>query len=163
MNELYLVTGAAGHLGRTVVQHLLERGKRVRILVLPEEQNLPPGVNEVYYGDVRKKESLQPFFQAPQDTELIVIHCAGIVSIATKYVQNVYDVNVIGTKNIVDVSQQSKVKKFVYVSSVHAIPEKEKGETITEVTEFDPDEVVGLYAQTKAEATWTRLFDDFDH
>ena len=39
------------------------------------------------------------------------------------------------------------------MSSVHAIPEKPKGITITETTEFSPDRVVGLYAKTKAEAT----------
>ncbi|MFR1215133.1 MAG: hypothetical protein ACLSCV_10920 [Acutalibacteraceae bacterium] len=31
-----------------------------------------------------------------------------------------------------------KVKKLVHTSSVHAIPEKSHGETITEVSEFDP-------------------------
>lgn len=93
------------------------------------------------------------FFDNPLDKDLIVIHCAGIVSITTKYQQKLYDVNVTGTKNIVDLSQKYKVEKLVYVSSVHAIPEKEEGQIVHEVTEFNPDDVVGLYAKTKAEAT----------
>lgn len=153
MNELYLITGAAGHLGSTLVRRLLELNKHVRALVLPNEKHVPEGAIEICYGDVRNKESLLTFFDNPQDKDLIVIHCAGIVSIATKYQQQVYDVNVSGTKNIIDLSQQHQVKKLVYVSSVHAIPEKKKGETIYEVSEFNPEEVVGLYAQTKSEAT----------
>ena len=49
------------------------------------------------------------------------------------------DVNVNGTKNIVELCLRHDVKKLVHTSSVHAIPEKSHGETITEVSEFDPD------------------------
>ena len=43
--------------------------------------------------------------------------------------------------------------KMVYVSSVHAIPEKPKGCTITEDCEFSPGLVDGDYAKSKATAT----------
>lgn len=39
-----------------------------------------------------------------------------------------------------------------YVSSVHSITKKPNNETITEITNFDSEKVVGLYAKTKAEA-----------
>ena len=84
---------------------------------------------------------------------MIVIHCAGIVSISSKYEQKVYDVNVLGTKNIVDLSLQYGVRKLIYVSSVHAIPEKPMGQCMTEECTFSADAVTGLYARTKAEAT----------
>ncbi|MEG1957370.1 MAG: NAD-dependent epimerase/dehydratase family protein [Lachnospiraceae bacterium] len=151
--KIYLVTGAAGHLGGVLVRKLISQKEKVRILVLPGEQNLPKGNVEVCYGDVRKKESLSSFFNGSEEKEVTVIHCAGIVSIASKYQQNVYDVNVIGTKNIVDLCMQHHVKKLIYVSSVHAIPEKPSGETIREVAEFNPRQVVGLYAKTKSVAT----------
>ena len=153
MKDLYLITGAAGHLGSTIVRRLLELDKSVRVLVLPDEKNVPEGDVEVCYGDIRKQGSLTTFFDNPEKKELIIIHCAGIVSIASKYQQEVYEVNVLGTKNIIDLSQKNQVKKFIYVSSVHAIPEKEKGKIISEVSEFNPDDVVGLYAKTKSEAT----------
>lgn len=153
MEELYLITGAAGHLGNTLVRKLSEQGRRVRALVLPGEKNIPDGGIEVCYGDVRKTESLTAFFDNPQGKALIVVHCAGIVSIASGYDQRVYDVNVRGTKNIVDLCQKHGVSKLVHVSSVHAIPELEKGEIICEVDGFDPVRVVGHYAKTKAEAT----------
>ena len=153
MNELYLVTGAAGFLGNTLVRRLVELGKNVRILVLPDEKNMPKGDVEVYYGDVCEPESLINFFNTPQGKELVVIHTAGIVSIASKFDQRVFDVNVKGTENIVSLCEANNVKKLIYISSVHAIPEKPKGETIYETDKFNPDDVVGLYAKTKAEAT----------
>lgn len=153
MDKLYLITGAAGHLGSTLVLKLLKEKKSVRALVLSNEKNINNKNIEVFYGDVRNKESLLPFFNNPQNKELVVIHCAGIISISSKYQQEVYDVNVLGTKNIVDFSIEHNVKRFIYVSSVHAITEKSPGEVVLEVKEFNPDDVVGLYAKTKAEAT----------
>lgn len=153
MNELYLVTGAAGHLGNAIVHRLLELGKDVRALVLPHEKHIPAANIEIFYGDVCNKESLEAYFENPQKKDMIVIHCAGIVSIASKYQQKVYDVNVNGTKNLVDLCEKHNVKKLVYVSSVHAIPEKPKGQTISETNLFDSDDVVGLYAKTKSQAT----------
>jgi dihydroflavonol-4-reductase len=152
MERLYLVTGAAGHLGSAVVRKLTERGKSVRVLVLPGEKHIPKNT-EVFYGDVRNVHSLVPCFENQNHREFIVIHCAGIVTISSKYQQNVYDVNVVGTKNIVDLCKTYHVSKLVYVSSVHAIPEKPHGTIITETADFDPDHVFGFYAKTKAEAT----------
>lgn len=113
----------------------------------------PHGDIEICYGDIREPESLLDFFHNPQNRDLIVIHTAGIVSIASKFQQNVYDVNVMGTKNIVSLCEKNRVKKLIYTSSVHAITEKPIGQTISESNTFNPDDVVGLYAKTKAEAT----------
>ena len=153
MDQLYLVTGAAGHLGSALIARLLELGKDVRALVLPGEKNIPPGDYELFYGDVTNKDDIKTFFSNPDSKDLIVIHCAGIVTITSKFQQKVYDVNVNGTKNIVDLSRQNAVKKLIYVSSVHAIPEKPLGETMTEIYDFNPADVVGPYAKTKSEAT----------
>ncbi len=153
MDELFLITGGAGYLGNTLVRQLLKQKKKIRILALPGEENIPQGQLEVVYGDILKPETLQAFFKNDGKQDLIVIHAAGIVSIASKYQQKIHDINVTGTKNIIGLCQDHKVKKLVYISSVHAIPEEEKGQTMTEVAVFDPDAVVGLYAKTKAQAT----------
>ena len=152
---LYLVTGAMGYLGNTIISKLAAQGKLIRGLALPNDNTISytqPNV-EIVHGDVRDKDSLTSFFSHNPDTELIVIHTAAIVSISSKVDKKVVDVNVNGTKNIVELCLRHKVKKLVHTSSVHAIPEKSHGETITEVSEFDPKSVHGLYAKTKAAAS----------
>lgn len=152
MEMLYFVTGAAGHLGSVITRQLINSGKEVRAFVLPNEKYAPDKA-KLYFGDICDKESIRPCFENLNGRQLVVIHCAGIVSIASKFNQGVYDVNVTGTKNIVDLCKEYCASKLVYVSSVHAIPEKPNGITITEITEFSPKHVVGLYAKTKAKAT----------
>lgn len=152
--KLYLVTGALGHVGNTLVRKLVADGCTVRGFAVEAERALPdkPDI-DIVYGDVRDRDSLERFFDNPDKRELIVVHTAGIVAITSKFDQTIYDVNVKGTQNIVDLCMEHKVKKLVYVSSVHAIPETPDGGVIKEVDHFDPDKVHGLYAKTKAEAT----------
>ena len=152
---MYLVTGAAGHLGGAVIAQLCAQKKMVRALVLdgdPNAARLPASV-ERFTGDVTDLKSLEPAFAVRRGQKLVVIHAAGIVSIASKYDPRVYRVNVQGTRNIVDLCCEKKVKRLVHVSSVHAIPERPRGEAISEVDRFDPALVEGVYAKTKAEAT----------
>ncbi|MGI6257261.1 MAG: SDR family NAD(P)-dependent oxidoreductase [Anaerovoracaceae bacterium] len=159
MKKLYIITGAFGHLGNTLVKMLLQKGERVRCLALPQENlscvDIPASDNiRVITGDVLDKDSLHALFALDDSPcEVIVIHAAGIVSIASKYVQKVVDVNVTGTKNIIEMCLEHNVSKLIYISSVHAIPELPDRRTITEVDSFEPDLVEGLYAKTKAEAT----------
>ena len=85
--------------------------------------------------------------------ETIVIHTAGIIDISNHVSPELYDVNVNGTKNILALCREYLVKRLVYVSSVHALPEQKRGNVTGEIRDFSPDAVVGGYAKTKAEAT----------
>ena len=152
MEKIYLVTGANGHLGSTIINLLLKEKKKVRAFVLENDVLHLDKIVEIIRGNITDKKSIYPLFKDLENKEVIVIHCAGIVTIASKFDQKVYDVNVVGTKNIADVALEYKVKKFIHVSSVHAILE-EKNKTIKEVDKFYPNKVEGLYAKTKAEAS----------
>lgn len=152
MKTIYIVTGANGFLGNNIVRKLLEKKEEVRALVLENDplRSLDGLDCSIYYGDVTNKDSLKEIFEVKKDISLVVIHCAAIVSIASKDNLKMYEVNVNGTKNIVDKVLETKAK-LVYVSSVHAIEERPNKETIVEVGQFDPDKVKGQYAKTKAE------------
>ena len=54
MKNLYIVTGANGHLGNTIIRILLERGERVRGLILPSEEPDFPDRAEYVKGDVAR-------------------------------------------------------------------------------------------------------------
>lgn len=151
--EIYLVTGAGGHLGGTVVRELLRQGKMVRAFLMTGEQADLPEEVEVFYGDVRRKESMVPFFWTLGYRKVNVIHCAGIVTIKSRAEQRVWDVNVRGTRNVLQLCTEYQVDRLVYVSSVHAIPELPKGRCMEEVELFSEESVTGPYAQSKAAAT----------
>lgn len=154
MEELYFVTGAYGHLGNVIVNKLLSKGYKVRAFAVPEDKGKNPFKGEVntVYGNICNSEDVEKFLDPDYNGKRYVIHAAGIVSISSKYSQNVYDVNVGGTKNVLEACKKYNVDKLVYVSSVHAIPIV-KGGVTKEVKKFNPEEVEGLYARTKAEAT----------
>ena len=126
--DKYILTGVTGHLGGVVARLLLEQGKPVVGLYLPGEENSFPAIRSVY-GNVRDKESLRGLFGS--EGEAIVIHCAGHISISSFDGPDMWETNVLGTRNIVDLALEYGVKKFVYVSSVHAIPELPMGQTIS--------------------------------
>ena len=55
METLYLITGAAGHLGSVITRKLVETGKLVRALAIPNEKHLPEKA-EIYFDDVGLKK-----------------------------------------------------------------------------------------------------------
>lgn len=152
MKNIYIITGANGHLGNTILRRIDRANNQVRGLIMPGQTPEIAGVN-YYYGDVTKPETLRDIFENTFGADVFVIHTAGIISIEDKVSPQLYAVNVEGTRNILNLCIEHKVKRLVYVSSVHAIPEGTKGGTLTEVEHFSPDQVVGGYAKTKAEAT----------
>lgn len=153
MKKTYIITGANGHLGNTMIRILRKSGAQIRGLILPGEQ-VSGGANIRYIeGDVRDAASLEALFEGLEDRDVYVIHTAGIIDISEHVSERMYEVNVGGTRNIVRLCLEHRVKRLVYVSSVHAIPEKGKLNVLKEVQHFSPDEVVGGYAKTKAEAT----------
>jgi dihydroflavonol-4-reductase len=163
LKTIYIVTGAAGHLGSHVVRQLLASGRQVRALVLPNESCMPylessfaDNFKQIV-GNVLYPSSLLPLFEGDIETEFVVIHCAGIVSISKKFDKKIYNVNVVGTKNIVDICVQNKVKRLVYVSSVHALPLMPDNQVMKEIDFFDENKVEGCYAKTKAIASQTVL------
>ena len=154
MEQTYLLTGATGFLGRSVVQLLLLRGCRVAALVTEKDplcDTLPEEVVR-YRGDLTDKASMRDFF-AGGGNSFCVLHCAGIVSVASRPGEIIYRVNVDGTQNVIDLCREFGAEKLVYVSSVHAIAEKPAPQTITEPNRFSPEDILGDYGKSKAMAT----------
>lgn len=153
MKRLYIITGAAGHLAGTLIQYLRKEDCHIRGLILPTEEGTDDAQLTFYRGDVTQPETLVPLFANTECNEVIVIHTAGLISIKEEVTPELYKVNVEGTRNIIDMCVRHHVKRLVYVSSVHAIPETDETATVTEAASFSKDKVTGAYAATKAEAT----------
>ena len=158
-NRIYLLTGAAGFLGSNICLQLLEKGCKVRALVLPNDKSVKfiPKDVEVVIGDLTDEASLEPFFAVPEGYRSVMIHCASMVTVDPVFSDKLMDVNVGGTRNIITkVLAHPECEKMVYVSSTGAIPEQPHGTPITEVSKFTPVDdrkVVGAYSLSKAIAT----------
>ena len=103
------------------------------------------------FGDVTDRATLIPVFEWAEGCR--VIHCAGMVSVAAGQGEALGRINVQGTENIAGLCLEYGAKRLVYVSSVHAIPERPMGEVITEECRVSPELVHGAYAKSKAAAT----------
>ncbi len=148
---MILVTGATGHIGNVLVRRLLELGEKVRVFIPPSEKVAPfDGLNiEIKVGDIRNYNDVDKALKGID----YVFHLAGIISITPGKEKIMYDVNVRGTKNIVDASLANNVKRLIYTSSIHAFPDLPKDKIIDEHIKIDPDKAVGEYGKTKALAT----------
>ena len=114
MYQTYLITGATGFLGRAVLQLLLAHSCRILALVMdkdPLAYMIPENVT-VFCGDLTDKDTLRSFFAAGGDN-FCVLHCAGIVSVASKPDEAIYRVNVQGTQNIIDLCCEFGAEKLV--------------------------------------------------
>ena len=159
MGRIYLVTGAAGFVGSNVCAQLLEKGEKVRALVLPNDKSVKyiPKDVEICLGDLCDEASLEKFFTIPDGDNSVIIHCASMVTVDPAYSEKLMEVNVTGTRNIITKClAHPECEKLVYVSSTGAIPELPMGTKIKEVDKFepnDPTKVVGAYSQSKAKAS----------
>ncbi len=148
---MVVVTGATGHIGNVLVRQLLSRGERVRAVLPPFEDTAPLAHLdvEVVRGDVCKLNCLLQAFEGGE----VIYHLAGVISILPGKSGLMYQVNVVGTRNVVEASLKAGVQRMVYTSSIHALREPPPGSVIDESCPYDPDSVLGEYAKCKARAT----------
>jgi dihydroflavonol-4-reductase len=134
-----LITGASGRIGRYLVPALLRSGDEIKVLV---KENMIDNENvEIFYGDLLDKESLKKAVEGV-DT---IFHLAALTDyLAPK--EDMYKVNVIGTKNLLEVSRR---KKLIYLSSTAVMGNKFKELPLNEETPCNPS---GSYGKTKLEA-----------
>ena len=113
------VTGGTGCLGHPVLKKLINRGFDISLLTLPEDpaiQMLERNIR-VTAGDLHSAKALDLF---TKDCN-IVFHLAGKVHSVPKTEkdeQSFYQVNVEGTKNLLEAARRSGVKRVVFYSTV---------------------------------------------
>lgn len=141
---MQLITGGSGFLGLHLTRRLLESGEKVRIFDIAEvdDEEIEDSA-EYVKGDVRNYEAI---YEACKDVD-VVYHTAAVVPIA-RAGKTYWDVNVLGTKNVLECCLKHRIRKLVYVSSssVYGIPSKLP---VDENTELSP---LGDYGKSKYEA-----------
>lgn len=148
---IVLVTGGKGYIGSHLVSLLSHRGYKVisidcEYFIDNNKQN-ESDENGVIYSkcDIRIKEDLNKWVEKAD----IIIHLAGIVGEpACSYDKDLsYQVNVIGTKNLLDLSIKHNIKRFIFASSCSVYGFG--NEVFDENSKLNP---IGYYASQKIEA-----------
>jgi dihydroflavonol-4-reductase len=131
-----LVTGASGCLGANLTRDLVNEGKKVSIFILKNTWHpFLDGLDiNVIYGDITNEREVE---QAIKDC-VYVYHVAGIVSYHLKDKQLIYNVNYVGTRNVLTAAKKSGVKKVVVTASTAGIGiPQDKCNHLNESSPFD--------------------------
>jgi len=144
---MILVTGATGLVGSEVCRMLDKQS--IQFIAMKRNQSdisLCEGIDiDWVEGDVLDIPSLDDALQNI-DT---VIHCAAIVSFDKNQFTEMMDVNVSGTRNIVNCSLANNVKDFIHVSSIAALGRSKDVDVITEKTLWIDSPLNTNYAKSK--------------
>lgn len=145
-----LVTGATGFVGSWLVRELSRRGEEVRVLHRPSSNmDELEGVDFVSrLGDVTDLESLRDACQGV-DT---VFHLAGVIGYSRAMRQVMEEVNVGGTKKVIEAMQTSPRPKLVYMSSVVAVGASYDKSVLNEESPFNIHNLDLGYFETKKAA-----------
>jgi nucleoside-diphosphate-sugar epimerase len=130
-----LVTGASGFIGNKLAITLADLGHQVHAMVrsLDSENRLRHPNIQLFKGDVLDKESLLVAMKGCEQ----VYHVAGKAGTWARDLSVFYNVNVEGTRNVLDAALLSGVKKTVYTSTAGVI-----GPTLKEPREEDDPRIV---------------------
>lgn len=125
------VTGASGFIGGSLVKRLIYEGYDVRGLIHKNKPFESEERAEYVTGDIRDINKIRPLLK---DIDL-VIHCAAYVKdYGSRKI--FYDINVEGTKNLVTICKELKIKRFIFLSHIN----------------YETGKDVGYYKKSKAKA-----------
>jgi 2-alkyl-3-oxoalkanoate reductase len=114
MKGLIIVDGAGGYVGGHVVQRLAGAGYRVRAVDMPDINlgNAAGEGVETASFDLTRPETLPPVLSGAT----AVVHCAAAFDLSLSY-EALARVNVIGTRNLIKACQDSKIHRFIHIST----------------------------------------------
>ena len=124
------VTGASGHIGANLVRTLLERGRRVRVLIHRDRRAIEGLDVDIVQGSIHDPQTVADFTKGTD----VVYHLAAQISVEGAMGGLVSQTNTEGTRNIVNACISHEVKKLVHFSSIHALQDQSSSQakTITE-------------------------------
>ena len=145
-----LVTGATGFLGSALARELLKDGRTLKLLVRKnsDTRNIDDLDCEVAYGDLQDRDSLKSALTGCQT----LYHTAAYYSLWNRDKKLIYDINVQGTRNILESALEMGIEKVVYTSTVGCIGLSEDGSPANENQPMNPATLCNDYKLSKNEA-----------
>ncbi len=141
------ITGATGFIGASLARELLAEGYVVRALARPgsDRRNLTGLGIEICEGDLRDRDSLARRIAGCE----WLFHAAADYRLWTRDPAAMYDINVAGTRNILEAAMAAGVSRVVYTSSVGTLGNPGDGTPGTEATPVAFADMVGHYKKSK--------------
>ncbi|HEY0655100.1 MAG TPA: SDR family NAD(P)-dependent oxidoreductase [Chryseosolibacter sp.] len=143
------VTGANGLLGSYIVRKLIDEGKEfVALKRKDSDVSLLADVNSKIKwidADVTDAVALEDAFENVSH----VIHAAAVVSFNPRMAKKLFDVNVNGTRNVVNACLSTGVKKLIHISSVAALGRLKGQSEIDESHKWVDNPLNTTYAESK--------------
>lgn len=140
-----LITGGTGFIGSRLALHCLHSGERVRVLALPnsavQEQNravIEAEGGEVVLGSVTDRRAVQEAIEGAK----VVFHLAAAQHEMNISDQRFWEVNLEGTRNLLEAAAAATVERFVHGSTIGVYGAAEG--QIDETTPMRPDNIYGL-------------------
>ncbi|MBI3603882.1 MAG: NAD-dependent epimerase/dehydratase family protein [Nitrospirae bacterium] len=142
-----LVTGATGFVGAAVARALLDTGTEVRVITRPgsDLRNLAGLAVERVHGDLRDRASLRRALAGCRQ----LYHVAAHYALWAKDPSVFYDVNVTGTRTLLETAREVGTERIVYTSTIGAIGLPEGGGLGTEETPVSLTQMAGDYKRSK--------------
>ena len=131
-----LITGGLGNLGSWITDHFSAGGKHeVSVLTkMDRALNIDPAFKKIFC-DITDKEALDKVLTGSEFD--YIIHLASLnETFLDDYPRQALMINAYGTRNILEVCSDKKVKKFIYLSTFHVYGKD--GGLITEKDEVSP-------------------------
>lgn len=141
MSKRVIITGGCGFLGVHLARKLLKEGYEVTLLDIAalDAKDLIGKVKCVK-GDIRNKRNVE---NAIKNQDYVVHAAAALPILREKKI--IFDININGTKNVLDASLKNEIKRLVFISTtaVYGIPRHlpEK--------ETNPLDPIGYYGESK--------------
>jgi nucleoside-diphosphate-sugar epimerase len=149
---MILVTGATGFLGSELIRQLLLKGEKVRAIkrVASVVPKLLKNENDIewFTADILDYFALKDAMEGISK----VYHCAAFISFDPADKKMLKKVNVEGTINLLNLSMEMNISRFLHVSSVAALGESKKEELITEHDHWEYSSNSSAYSISKYES-----------
>lgn len=145
MNKRILITGITGFTGRYVARNFIEAGYEVYGLSHSSKHAID-GVKQIYAVSLNDYHSLKQVIDTVKPH--YIIHLAAISFVAHSNIHEIYETNVIGTRNLLEALKNSTVvpENVIIASSANVYGNNTSGKPLDELTSLAP---VNDYAVTK--------------
>ncbi|MBD3340646.1 MAG: NAD-dependent epimerase/dehydratase family protein, partial [Candidatus Lokiarchaeota archaeon] len=142
-----LVTGANGFIGSNIVRELVKNGQDVRVAIRKNSdiRNIDDLNVERVFCDIRNKKAVKMALRGCNT----LYHTAAYFAHWSPNIELFYEINIEGTKNILEEALFRGVEKVIYTSTSNTIGSHGAGNYVTEEAEFNGWEAKDHYAISK--------------